>query len=91
MKTIQEITEARKKAEKTNVSRYHGRSYGAYGKFNRLKSWATKFVDDVFEKSSIEFLNNLSDENKKFVKNYLADGWYYPKYNEKKRAIEIIN
>ena len=70
----------------TKVARYHGAiPSGAH----RSKSWATKLVDRVFETLSTDELLNLTPEEKKFMVEYLADRWYYPKYTPKVKALTI--
>lgn len=70
--------------QKTKVARYWGtHADGSH----RCKSYATKAVDTVFKKLSAQELKKLSPEVKKFMRDYLADGWYYMKYYEKRNAI----
>lgn len=68
------------KIRETNVKKYHWRIYWAYGSANRSKSWLTKLVDRLILIDKKE-IDKLPQDIVKKMKWYIADGWYYGKYD----------
>lgn len=74
----------------TTVARYHS-GFGVYGA-HKTKSWATKLVDNLFRAEvSTKFIKNLPEEVKVRCADYIANGWYYWKYDEKRNALHTAH